>query len=81
MKGIASGFWYGPDCYFSDNWNRMDGTLVSTVQLYSTSVQNRVDSTLVFTGYKASLLLRLKWAFCFSVHNSGCLTVSPVMCR
>ena len=28
MKAIACGFIFGPDCYFSDNWNRMDGTLV-----------------------------------------------------
>jgi len=28
MKAIASGFIFGPNCYFSDNWNRMDGTLV-----------------------------------------------------
>ena len=37
MKGIASGFWYGPDCYFSDNWNRMDGTLV-IISLVDTSI-------------------------------------------
>ena len=36
-KGIASGFMYGPDCYFSDNWNRMDGTLV-IISLVDTSV-------------------------------------------
>lgn len=37
MKGIAVGFWNGPDCYFSDNWNRMDGILV-IVSLVDTSV-------------------------------------------
>ena len=28
MKAIAYGLLLGPGCYFSDNWNRMDGTLV-----------------------------------------------------
>ena len=28
MKAIAFQLFLGPDCYFSDNWNRMDGTLV-----------------------------------------------------
>ena len=37
MKGIAVGFWNGPDCYFSDNWNRMDGILV-IVSLVDTTV-------------------------------------------
>ena len=32
-----SRFMYGPDCYFSDNWNRMDGTLV-IISLVDTSV-------------------------------------------
>ena len=37
MKAIANGFMYGPDCYFSDNWNRMDGTLV-IISLVDTSI-------------------------------------------
>lgn len=32
-----SRFMYGPDCYFSDNWNRMDGTLV-IISLVDTTV-------------------------------------------
>jgi voltage-dependent calcium channel T type alpha-1G len=37
MKAIARGLVFGKNCYFSDNWNRMDGTLV-TISLVDASI-------------------------------------------
>ena len=53
MKAVANGFVLGHNNYFSDNWNRLDGTLViiSLIDGIITMFAGNPMLVLVFKSY------------------------------